>query len=157
MERSSIFHRWTSCAPYLLDALRIVAAFMFVQNGTMKWFAWPIGMPPDNGTAELLTQVGIGGILELVGGFLLLIGLFTRPTAFILSGEMAVAYFQFHQPVATWPIENGGIPAVLYCFLWLYISAAGAGPWSVDAWQAPPGGITGGIVERRTRRRRRTG
>jgi putative oxidoreductase len=125
----------------------MVAAFMFLQSGTMKWLAWPMGMPPDNGTAELLTQTGIGGLLELVGGVLLVIGLFTRATAFILSGEMAVAYFQFHQPMATWPIENGGIPAVLYCFLWLYLSAAGAGPWSVDAWRArapKPKGVSSG-------------
>jgi putative oxidoreductase len=128
--------RWISWGPYLLCILRIVAAFMFFQNGTMKLLAWPVGMPPDGGTAELLTQTGIGGILELVGGALLIVGLFARPVAFVLSGEMAVAYFQFHQPNATWPIENGGIAAVLYCFLWLYYSAAGAGPWSLDAWWA---------------------
>jgi putative oxidoreductase len=81
----------------------------------------------------LMTQVGIGGLLEAVGGFLLLIGLFTRPVAFVLSGEMAVAYFQFHFPQGFWPVVNQGQPAVLYCFIWLYFSAAGAGPWSVDA------------------------
>ncbi len=124
---------WTSWAPQLLSLLRIVAAFMFLQTGTVKIFAWPVGMPPDNGTAELLTQIGIGGLLEFVGGVLLLVGLFTRPTAFILSGVMAVAYFQFHQPGGIWPVENMGTPAVLYCFLWLYYSAVGAGPWSIDA------------------------
>jgi putative oxidoreductase len=123
----------STLAPYALSILRIVASFMFIQNGTMKLFAWPMGMPPDNGTAELLTQTGIGGLLEVVGGALLLVGLFTRPVAFVLAGEMAVAYFQFHQPQALWPIENGGIPAVLYCFLFLYYAAAGPGPWSLDA------------------------
>jgi putative oxidoreductase len=90
-------------------------------------------MPPDGGTAKLFTQIGIGGLLETGGGLLLLLGLFTRPVAFILSGEMAVAYFQFHQPQGFWPIQNNGGQAVLYCFLWLYFSAAGAGPWSLDA------------------------
>lgn len=130
---NSITQKWISWAPQLRSLLRIIAAFMFLQTGTVKIFAWPVGMPPDNGTAELWTQIGIGGLLEFVGGLLLLVGLFTRPTAFILSGVMAVAYFQFHQPGGIWPVENGGIPAVLYCFLWLYYSAMGAGPWSIDA------------------------
>lgn len=129
----SVTTTWISWAPQLLSLLRIIAAFMFLQTGTVKIFAWPIGMPPDNGTAELWTQIGIGGLLEFVGGLLLLVGLFTRPTAFILSGVMAVAYFQFHQPGGIWPVENAGTPAVLYCFLWLYYSAVGAGPWSIDA------------------------
>ena len=78
-------------------------------------------------------QPWFGGVLETFGGGLLLLGLFTRPVAFILSGEMAVAYFQFHFPKGFWPTMNGGMPAVLYCFLWFYFSAAGAGPWSLDA------------------------
>ena len=130
---NSSTQKWISWAPQLRSLLRIIAAFMFLQTGTVKIFAWPVGMPPDNGTAELWTQIGIGGLLEFVGGLLLLVGLSTRPTAFILSGVMAVAYFQFHQPGGIWPVENGGIPAVLYCFLWLYYSAVGAGPWSIDA------------------------
>ena len=81
----------------------------------------------------LLSQVGIGGLLEVVGGALLLVGLFTRPVAFVLAGEMAVAYFQFHFPKSFWPTVNQGVPAVLYCFVFLYLSAAGAGPWSIDA------------------------
>jgi putative oxidoreductase len=129
---SNIVAKWRALAPELLSVLRIVAAFMFLQEGTMKLFSWPMAMP-DGATPSLASQVGIGGILELVGGFLLLIGLFTRPVAFILSGEMAVAYFQFHFPQSFWPLVNNGQPAVLYCFIWLYISAAGAGPWSVDA------------------------
>jgi putative oxidoreductase len=123
-------------APRLQSALRIVAAFMFVLSGTSKLFAFPEGMPPDGGTAQLLSQVGIGGILEVFGGGLMLVGLFTRPVAFVLSGMMAVAYFQFHAPGGFWPTTNGGIPAVLYCFVWLFFSAAGAGPWSLDAKRA---------------------
>jgi putative oxidoreductase len=113
--------------------LRIVAAFMFITSGTMKLFAFPEGVPPEGGTVPLMSQFGIGGVLEFSGGGLILIGLFTRPVAFILSGMMAVAYFQFHAPDGFWPTSNGGIPAVLYCFVWLYFSAAGAGPWSLDA------------------------
>ena len=123
---------WTSWAPQLRSLLRIAAAIMFLQSGTMKLFGWPMSMP-DNSTADLLTKIGIGGLLEMVGGVLVLIGLFTRPAAFILSGMMAVAYFQFHQPGGFWPMENGGTTAVLYCFIWFYYSAAGAGPWSLDA------------------------
>jgi putative oxidoreductase len=133
MPTPMLFRMWMRGGPALLSLLRIVAAFMFLQAGTMKLFAWPMGMPPDNGTAKLLTQVGIGGLLETAGGLLLLVGLFTRPVAFLLAGEMAVAYFQFHQPQGTWPIQNGGVSAALYCFVWLYFSAAGPGPWSLDA------------------------
>jgi putative oxidoreductase len=129
---SNVANRWSRFAPQLLSVLRIVAALMFMQNGTMKLFGWPAAMP-GGATVPLMSQIGVGGTLEVVGGFLLLIGLFTRPVAFILSGEMAVAYFQFHYPQGFWPIVNQGQPAVLYCFIWLYFSAAGAGPWSVDA------------------------
>ncbi len=110
-----------------------MAALMFMHTGTMKLFAWPMGMPPDGGTATFPSQIWIGGVLEVFGGALLLLGLFTRPVAFVLSGEMAVAYFQFHFPQAFWPVMNGGMAAALYCFVWLYFSAAGAGPWSLDA------------------------
>jgi len=133
MTAPKIVAKWSGWAPQLQSVLRIVAAFMFIMAGTMKLFAFPVGMPPDGGTAQLMSQIGIGGILEAFGGALLLIGLFTRPVAFILAGEMAVAYFQFHQPQGFWPIVNGGTDAVLYCFVWLYFSAAGAGPWSLDA------------------------
>ena len=121
---------WT---PYLMSVLRIVAASMFILTGTAILFAFPAGIPPIGGTAPLMSQIWIGGVLELVGGALLLLGLFTRPVAFLLSGEMAVAYFQFHAPQGFWPTLNGGVAAVLYCFIWLYFSAAGAGPWSLDA------------------------
>ena len=127
-----LLNRWTALSPYLLSLLRIVAALMFLQAGTMKLFNWPMAMP-GGGPPPVLSQVWIGGMLELVGGTLLLIGLFTRPVAFILAGEMAVAYFQFHAPQGFWPIVNQGQPAVLYCFIWLYMSARGGGPWSVDA------------------------
>lgn len=132
MSTSNLGAKWSAWAPQLLSVLRIVSAIMFMQAGTMKLFGWPMAMP-DGATAPLLSQVGIGGVLEIVGGALLLVGLFTRPVAFLLSGEMAVAYFQFHAPQAFWPIVNNGQPAVLYCFIWLYFSAAGAGPWSLDA------------------------
>ena len=125
--------KWITFAPYFQSILRIIAALLFLQSGTMKLFAFPMGMPPDGGTANLMTQVGIAGILETVGGLLLVLGLFTRPVAFILSGEMAVAYFQFHAPNGFWPMINGGGDAMLFCFLWLYFSSAGAGPWSLDA------------------------
>jgi putative oxidoreductase len=124
--------KWSAWGPQLKSVLRIVAAFMFMQYGTMKLFGWPMAMP-DGKTATLLTEVGAAGMLEVFGGGLLLLGLFTRPVAFLLSGEMAVAYFQFHAPQSFWPIINQGQPAVLYCFIWLYLSAAGGGPWSVDA------------------------
>lgn len=125
--------KWKSYAPYLASILRIVAAILFMMSGTMKIFAYPMGVPPDGGTVPLLSQAGIGGILEVIGGALLVVGLFTRPVAFIVAGEMAVAYFQFHQPEGFWPIINGGTDAVLYCILWLYFSAAGGGKWSVDS------------------------
>jgi putative oxidoreductase len=128
-----IISRWTSWSPQLQSILRIVAAIPFILSGTMKLFAFPTGVPPDGGTVPLLSQMGIGGALEVIGGSLVLLGLYTRPVAFILSGEMAVAYFQFHFPQSFWPTVNGGIPAILYCFIWLYLSAAGAGPWSLDA------------------------
>jgi putative oxidoreductase len=133
MSASNLGAKWSAWAPQLRSVLRMVAAFMFIQAGTSKLFAFPVGMPPDGGTASLMSQIGIGGLLELVGGGLLLLGLFTRPVAFLLSGEMAVAYFQFHAPLSFWTVVNNGLPAVLYCFLWLYFSAAGAGPWSLDA------------------------
>jgi len=125
--------KWAAWGPRLLSVMRIVAAFTFMQPGMMKLFAFPIGIPPNGGTVPLVSQMGLGGILEVFGGGLLLLGLFTRPVAFILSGEMAVAYFQFHNPQSFWVVVNNGAAAVLYCFIWLYISSVGAGPWSLDA------------------------
>ena len=124
---------WTASAPYLLSVLRIMAAFVFVEYGTGKMLAWPGPLMPGGGTAPLMTQAGIAGVLEMFGGGLLLLGLFTRPVAFLLSGEMAFAYFIGHAGRGFWPVLNQGAPAVIFCFLWLYISAAGGGPWSLDA------------------------
>ena len=120
-----------SWAPYLQSVLRIVAALSFLTHGTQKLFAWPLAEPRP--TVELMSQMGAAGILEVVGGALMLLGLFTRPVAFVLAGEMAVAYFQAHHPRAFWPALNGGEPAVLFCFIYLYFAAAGPGPWSLDA------------------------
>lgn len=133
MMAANFFTKRAAWAPRVRSVLRIVAASMFILHGTMKLFAFPIGVPPKGGTVVLLTQSGLGGILEAFGGALLLVGLFTRPVAFILAGEMAVAYFQFHFPRGFWPLMNQGELAALYCFLWLYFSAVGAGPWSLDA------------------------
>jgi putative oxidoreductase len=133
MTTTSLAARWSSRGPEMLALLRIVASLMYILAGTTILFAFPAGMPPDGGTAPWLSQIGVGGLLEVVGGALMLLGLFTRPVAFVLAGEMAVAYFQFHFPQGFWPNLNGGIPAILYCFLWLYLSAAGPGAWSVDA------------------------
>ena len=133
MTPSKLTTTWNSWSIYFQSILRIVAAVIFILAGTIKLFAFPMGMPPDGSTANLLTQVGIGGILEVFGGALMLVGLFTRPVAFILAGEMAVAYWQFHAPQSIYPVINNGVSAVIYCFVWLYFSAAGPGAWSIDA------------------------
>jgi len=133
MSHASLTARWNAWAPYFLSILRIIAAFLFVQYGTTKLLAFPAAVMPDGGTASLASLPGVAGALELVGGALLLIGLFTRPVAFVLSGQMAVAYFMGHAGQGFWPILNGGAPAVFFCFLWLYLSAAGPGPWGIDA------------------------
>ena len=125
--------RWRSLSPYFLSILRIVSAFVFLQYGTAKWFAFPGPLSPDGSTVPLLSQLGIAAVLEVIGGVLLLVGVFTQPVAFLMSGEMAVAYFIGHAPRGFWPVLNQGTPAVLFCFVWLYVSAAGAGPWSLDA------------------------
>jgi putative oxidoreductase len=130
---TGIANRWQSWAPYFLSVLRIFAAFLFIQVGTAKLFGFPAPVMPDGGTAPLISLPGIAGFLEAFGGPFLLVGLFTRPVAFLLSGEMAVAYFYGHAPQGFWPVLNQGTDAVLYCFIWLYLSSAGAGPWSLDA------------------------
>ena len=119
---------WTS---RMLSILRIIAGLMFIFAGTMKVFNYP-PMPPDQPPVELMSQIGIGGLMEVIGGALLTLGLFTRPVSFILAGEMAVAYFQFHAPSHFLPTVNMGVPAVLYCFIFLYFMFAGAGVWSID-------------------------
>jgi putative oxidoreductase len=117
-------------APQVLSLLRIVAGLMFMQHGTQKIFGFP---EAARGPFDLVSQMGIGGVLELVGGGLLVLGLFTRPVAFILSGMMAVAYFQFHASSSLYPLVNGGELAALYCWVFLYLAFAGGGAWSVDA------------------------
>jgi putative oxidoreductase len=114
----------------ILSVLRIVAALIFMEHGTQKLLGFP---PSPNPGPPLMSLIGLAGLLELVGGFLLVIGLFTRPVAFILSGEMAVAYWMAHAPRGAFPVLNGGDAPILYCFVFLYIAAAGPGPWSVDA------------------------
>jgi putative oxidoreductase len=133
MPDENIVTRWRSWAPQLLSVLRIVAAFLFIQFGTGKILAMPGPLLPGGGTAPLTSLAGVAGLIESLGGLLLLLGLFTRPVAFIVSGEMAVAYFKGHASGGFWPVLNGGHPAVLFCFVWLYFSAAGPGPWSIDA------------------------
>jgi putative oxidoreductase len=117
-----------SWVPHLLSVLRIITGFLFMEHGTMKLFGFPAPM----GDIPLMSLMGLAGTLEVVGGFLILVGLFTQPVAFILSGEMAFAYFMAHAPQGFWPALNHGEPAVLYCFIFLYLSAAGGGAWSVD-------------------------
>jgi putative oxidoreductase len=112
----------------------MVAAFSFITHGTQKLFAFPVAQPRD--PVDLISQAGVAGVLETFGGLLMLVGLFTKPVGFLLSGEMAVAYFQAHAPRSFWPVLNGGEAAMLFCFLWLFFAAAGPGPWSVDALRA---------------------
>lgn len=113
---------------YLYALLRIVAGLLFAMHGTQKLFGWPGDNPP----VELASMMGVAGIIELVGGVLIMIGLLTSWAAFIASGEMAVAYFMAHASQGGLPIENGGELSVLYCFLFLYIASRGSGVWSVD-------------------------
>ena len=122
-------------APRLLSVLRIVTAFVFIQHGTMKLLGFPAG---PMGNVALFSLVGFAGVLEIVGGSLVLLGLFTRPAAFILSGEMAFAYFLAHAPHGFSPLLNQGEAAVLYCFIYLYLAAAGGGTWSLDRWLERP-------------------
>jgi putative oxidoreductase len=122
----SFFATWQ---PRVLSILRIVTAFMFMQHGGQKLFGFPA---PQRYEFDLFTLSGVAGVLEIVGGFLILIGLFTRPVAFILSGQMAVAYFIAHAPQAFWPLLNNGELAALFSFIFLYLFVAGGGVWSLD-------------------------
>lgn len=117
-------------ASKLLALLRIVTSLLFIGHGLVKLFGWPAGAMP--GKVPVLGLLGAAGVLELVGGAFVLLGLFTRPVAFVLAGEMAVAYFMAHAPKNFLPVLNGGEPAVLYCFIFLYLAAAGPGAWSID-------------------------
>lgn len=119
---------WT---PRVLSVLRIMSGLLLLQHGTQKVLGFPPG--GQGGGVDLSSLAGWSGPLELVGGALMVIGLFTRPTAFILSGFMAVAYWMVHAPQGPYPIGNGGELAALYCFTFLYLFFAGPGPWSLDA------------------------
>jgi len=116
-------------SPRVLSVVRIVSAFLFMQHGGQKLLGFPVA---QRAAFDLFSLSGAAGVLELFGGALLLIGLFTRSAAFLLSGLMAFAYFIAHAPRGFWPIANGGELAVLYCFLFLYLACAGGGDWSVD-------------------------
>jgi putative oxidoreductase len=127
MECSQICAAW---APRLLSVLRIMSGLLYLQHGTAKLFTFPHVAMFDN--MQMMSMLGAAGVLEFVGGVLLVLGLFTRPAAFILSGQMAVAYFMAHAPHGFVPILNQGELAILYCFVFLYLAAAGPGPWSLD-------------------------
>ena len=116
--------------PHALAALRIVTGLIFMAHGTQKLLAFPAA--PASGQPAILSLSGIGGVMELVGGLLIVLGLFTRPVAFLLSGEMAVAYWMFHAQRSFFPVLNKGDAAILYCFVFLYFVAAGPGSWAVD-------------------------
>lgn len=115
-------------SPRLLSVLRVVVALLFMEHGASKLFHYPL----DMGHVPLFSLIGLAGILEVFAGALVALGLFTRPAAFILSGEMAFAYFMAHAPISFWPLVNHGEPAVFYCFTFLYFAAAGGGAWALD-------------------------
>jgi putative oxidoreductase len=115
----------------LLAILRVVAALLFLEAGIFHLFHWPASpmpAPPPQMAAWLFAA----GLLEFAGGILLILGLFTRPTSFLLSGMMAIAYWGFHAPMGLWPATNMGVAAILYCFIFLYLAAAGPGAWAID-------------------------
>ena len=124
----------TRRAPYALALLRIVTGLIFMEHGTQKLLGFPAGSNPQ---PALFSLYGFAGILELVGGVLILLGLFTRPVAFILAGEMAFAYFMGHAPRSFFPVNNGGDASILYCFVFLYFVFSGPGAWSLDRSRAP--------------------
>jgi len=126
MASSRLLEQWS---PLALSVLRIVVGLLFLEHGTQKILDFP---PSPHGMPALLSLQGVQGIIELVGGVLILIGLFTRPVAFILSGDMAAAYFMAHAPKDFYPMMNGGDAAILYCFVFLYLVFAGGGRWSID-------------------------
>ena len=129
---------WQAWEPRVLSILRIVVGLLYLEHGTQKIFNFP---PRPNPRAfELFTlSPGLAGIMELVGGVLIVLGLFTRPVAFLLSGQMAFAYFMAHAPRGFYPINNNGDAAILYCFVFLYVCIVGAGAWSLDAMRSPAG------------------
>lgn len=126
MEIRVLLEKW---APVMRALLRIVTALLFLEHGTQKLLGFP---PSGHPGPPLLSLLGVQGCLELVGGALLLAGLFTRPTALILAGDMAIAYFMAHFPKSFFPTLNGGDAAILFCFVFLYLAVAGGGAWTLD-------------------------
>lgn len=122
-------------APRMLSVLRIVAALLLLEHGTQKLFGFPTPNPAAGGMPAPFTLIWYAALLEFAGGLLLLFGVFTRPVAFVLSGEMAFAYWIAHAPRSPFPALNGGDAAILYCFVFLYLFAAGGGAWSVDQYR----------------------
>jgi putative oxidoreductase len=120
--------------PQVLSILRIIAGLLFLSAGLQKWFGFPV-WAPNAATIKLISMFGVAGLIELIGGALVTVGLYTRAAAFVMSGEMAVAYWYFaNRPARGFmPIQNGGTLEVLYCFVFFYLVFAGAGPWSLDA------------------------
>ncbi len=129
MNFEAFFSPWR---PYALSVLRIMTALLYLEEGTMKLFDFP----PSRFHPPLFSLFGVAGVIEVVGGLLLVVGLFTRPVAFIFAGEMAVAYFMFAAPHSFFPAINHGNTIILFCFIYLYFVTAGAGPWSIDHWRA---------------------
>lgn len=127
MNRSKLVTDWL---PRMLSILRIIAALLFLEHGTGKLLGFP---PPPTPAPALFSLLWVQGVIEVAGGVLLVLGLFTRPVAFILAGDMAVAYFMAHFPRSFFPVLNGGDAAVLYCFVFLLLFVAGGGAWSIDA------------------------
>ncbi len=125
-DSGSFYSRWS---PRILSVLRIVTAFLLMQHGGQKLFGFPA---PPQSAHPLLSLIGVAGVLEFFGGLLLLVGLFSRPVAFLLSGQMAVAYFMVHAPQGFWPLLNRGELAVVYSFVFLFLAVAGGGSWSID-------------------------
>lgn len=126
----NLFNGASRWQPEALAILRIVTGLTFMAHGVIKLFGFPEGAMP--GQQEIASLMGVAGILETVGGVLIILGLFTRPTAFILSGMMAVAYFMAHFPQSFYPAVNGGDAAILFCFVFLYLVTSGPGAWSLD-------------------------
>jgi putative oxidoreductase len=131
MKLDDLYAKLDPWAPHVLSILRIMAGLLFLQHGMQKLFGFP--SDPDVASPPLLSLMGLAGLIELIGGGLVTVGLFTRISAFVLSGEMAFAYFIAHAPQGFMPIDNGGDLAILFCFVFLYLTFAGPGLWSVDA------------------------
>lgn len=129
---SMFLKQLASYQPASLSAVRIVSAFCYSQHGYQKIFGALGGHLGKGGSAELASLLGLAGLIEVIGGGLLVLGLWTRPVAFLLSGQMAFAYFYRHAPQGFWPIRNGGELAAVYAFLFLFVATAGGGPWSLD-------------------------